>query len=54
MNAMTMRIDIVSDAICPWCWIGRANLAAALEELGEDASTRAATLPNPPLLNQEK
>ena len=34
MNAMTMRIDIVSDAICPWCWIGRANLAAALEELG--------------------
>jgi len=37
MNAMTMRIDIVSDAICPWCWIGRANLAAALEELGWDA-----------------
>ena len=34
MNAMSMRIDIVSDAICPWCWIGRANLAAALEELG--------------------
>ncbi len=32
-----MRIDIVSDAICPWCWIGRANLAAALEELGWDA-----------------
>ena len=29
-----MRIDIVSDAICPWCWIGRANLLAALEELG--------------------
>jgi predicted DsbA family dithiol-disulfide isomerase len=33
----TMRIDIVSDAICPWCWIGRANLAAALEELGWEA-----------------
>jgi predicted DsbA family dithiol-disulfide isomerase len=32
-----MRIDIVSDAICPWCWIGRANLLAAMEELGWDA-----------------
>ena len=29
-----VRIDIVSDAICPWCWIGKRNLAGALEELG--------------------
>jgi len=27
------RIDVISDAICPWCWIGKANLEAALEEL---------------------
>jgi predicted DsbA family dithiol-disulfide isomerase len=33
---LPMRIDVVSDAICPWCWIGRANLAGALEELGWD------------------
>jgi predicted DsbA family dithiol-disulfide isomerase len=26
-------IDIISDAICPWCWIGKAHLDAALEEL---------------------
>jgi predicted DsbA family dithiol-disulfide isomerase len=26
-------IDIISDAICPWCWIGKANLDAALEQL---------------------
>lgn len=26
-------IDVISDAICPWCWIGKANLGAALEEL---------------------
>jgi predicted DsbA family dithiol-disulfide isomerase len=26
-------IDIVSDAICPWCWIGKAHLASALEVL---------------------
>lgn len=29
-----IRIDVVSDAICPWCWIGKRNLAGALEELG--------------------
>ena len=24
------RLDIISDAICPWCWIGKANLDRAL------------------------
>jgi predicted DsbA family dithiol-disulfide isomerase len=27
------RIDVISDAICPWCWIGKAHLDAALEAL---------------------
>jgi predicted DsbA family dithiol-disulfide isomerase len=29
-------IDVISDAICPWCWIGKANLEGALAELAED------------------
>jgi predicted DsbA family dithiol-disulfide isomerase len=45
------RIDIVSDAICPWCYVGKRNLEAALAELAnpdmpkegvERASYRAA------------
>ncbi|MDE2006082.1 MAG: DsbA family oxidoreductase [Rhodospirillales bacterium] len=28
------RIDIVSDAICPWCFIGKRHLEAALRALG--------------------
>lgn len=28
----SLRIDIVSDVVCPWCYIGRKNLAAALEQ----------------------
>lgn len=28
-------IDVISDAICPWCWIGKRNMEAALAELGE-------------------
>jgi predicted DsbA family dithiol-disulfide isomerase len=30
------RLDIVSDAICPWCWIGKRNLDAALAQLAEE------------------
>ncbi len=30
---MTMvKLDILSDPICPWCWIGKANLDRALAE----------------------
>lgn len=34
-------IDVVSDAICPWCWIGKAHLATALDLLrGEGLEVR--------------
>ncbi|MDI9239396.1 DsbA family oxidoreductase [Lysobacter sp. LF1] len=29
-----MRIDIWSDVVCPWCWIGKHRLRAALAQLG--------------------
>lgn len=29
-------IDVISDAICPWCWIGRAHMQAALAELAAE------------------
>ena len=32
-KATTLRLDIVSDTICPWCWVGKRRLAAALPEL---------------------
>lgn len=32
------RIDVISDAICPWCWIGKTNLDAALKLIGPDAA----------------
>jgi len=38
----TLRLDIVSDIVCPWCYIGLANLEAALArtagEVGVDIS----------------
>ncbi len=30
------RIDIVSDAICPWCYIGKRQLERALVSLADE------------------
>ncbi|HTS91668.1 MAG TPA: DsbA family oxidoreductase [Stellaceae bacterium] len=30
-----MRIDVVSDVICPWCFIGKRRLARALDQRSE-------------------
>ena len=30
------RIDVVSDAICPWCWVGKRNLEGALAILAAE------------------
>lgn len=30
-----MRIDVWSDVVCPWCYLGHRRLAAALAELGD-------------------
>jgi predicted DsbA family dithiol-disulfide isomerase len=32
---MTTRLDIISDPICPWCYIGKARLATALASAPE-------------------
>lgn len=30
----TVTVEVVSDAICPWCWIGKRNLEIAADQLG--------------------
>jgi len=30
-----VKLDIFSDPICPWCYIGKANLDRALERIGD-------------------
>lgn len=45
---MNFNIEIVSDLICPWCYIGKRKLEAALQTLREerpDVSTHVAWLP---------
>src|SRR3954454_21024509 len=31
-----LRIDVVSDAICPWCYIGKRQLERALATLAQE------------------
>ena len=31
-----MQLDIVSDAICPWCYVGKRHLEAALAALAAE------------------
>ncbi|MDX3003030.1 DsbA family oxidoreductase [Kribbella solani] len=33
-----MRIDVWSDVVCPWCYIGKRRLEAALAESGDTAT----------------
>ncbi len=30
-----VKLDIISDPICPWCYIGKTNLDRALEKIGD-------------------
>ena len=36
MNRSLLKIDIVSDVVCPWCAIGYKKLSKAMEDLNEE------------------
>lgn len=35
----SIRIDIVSDVVCPWCYLGKARLELAIAEVQDSIST---------------
>ena len=39
MDNTPLRIDIWSDVVCPWCWIGKHRLREALAQLGDKGRT---------------
>jgi len=39
-SAVPLVIDIVSDVVCPWCYLGKKRLEAALATSGEQAELR--------------
>ena len=45
MNQRILTIDIYSDVICPWCYVGKRRLERALRQLGETVSARVTWRP---------
>ena len=41
----TLKIEIVSDVVCPWCVIGFRNLKKAIEELENELSFKISWKP---------
>ncbi|TMI00474.1 MAG: disulfide bond formation protein DsbA, partial [Betaproteobacteria bacterium] len=40
-----LRIEVVSDVVCPWCYIGKRRLEKALVLLGDEAQVSVRYLP---------
>ena len=38
------QIDVISDVVCPWCYIGQRRLAAAISRLPDDDGARRSTV----------
>jgi len=41
MTASPLTVDLVSDIVCPWCYIGKRRLASALQLLQDESPGRA-------------
>lgn len=41
---MTVQIEVISDVVCPWCFIGKRRLEAALRQLRERADPPEVTV----------
>lgn len=42
---MSLKIELFSDVICPWCYVGKRRLEAALRELGSEFAVEVTWLP---------
>jgi predicted DsbA family dithiol-disulfide isomerase len=38
MGSVPIRVDVWSDIVCPWCYIGKRKFEAALTELGDEVA----------------
>ena len=42
---MDLRVDVFSDVICPWCFVGKRRLEAAIGLLGDEAQVQVTWRP---------
>jgi len=53
MNSPTLTMDVVSDVVCPWCYIGKRKLEAALASAGSSDLPTAVVRWHPFQLNPD-
>jgi predicted DsbA family dithiol-disulfide isomerase len=45
VNKTKIKVDVVSDVVCPWCFIGKRRLEAAIRSLPENLEVEVRHLP---------
>ncbi|MDH5195036.1 MAG: DsbA family oxidoreductase [Nitrospira sp.] len=45
MTDQNVQIEVYSDVICPWCYVGKRRLERALQQVGETVKTRVVWRP---------
>ena len=45
MNERALTVEVYSDAICPWCYVGKRRLERALQHVGDTVKTHVAWRP---------
>ncbi len=45
MNKIKIKVDVVSDVVCPWCYIGKRRLEEAISKLPETIEVEVSHLP---------
>ena len=45
MNERALSVEVYSDAICPWCYVGKRRLERALQHVGDTVKTYVAWRP---------
>lgn len=45
-----IQIDVISDTVCPWCFVGKKNLDKAMEQSKDRFDFEVPPLPPPPRL----
>ena len=45
MNGRELTVEIYSDVICPWCYVGKRRLERAMQQVGNPVKTHVAWRP---------
>jgi predicted DsbA family dithiol-disulfide isomerase len=45
VNKLRIKVDVVSDVVCPWCYIGKRRLERAIQAVSNDVDVEVRHLP---------